>query len=298
MAIDQFLPPSRSLNEVVACLGLVSDTHYPLRCETLPPTLFTILAGVDLLLHAGDVGELTVLDQLSTIAPIVAVHGNDETDEAQQTLPYQQVVAVKERRILLWHSHYPNREEELASRENDAMVPKFKRTIDRAHAAGATIAIFGHWHIPLIYEQDGVTVINPGAMASGNFFTRQLLQSVALLYLFQDGSHHVAHVDLTAPTAIFTPHQQWPTSFKATLIRYNESILAPPLAAAFQQIHSHFSAEKRQALTPVVLPFAQRCWRGEQDVITLEEFTEYLQADKSISPALRSELQTFVNSDP
>lgn len=41
---------------VVACIGLISDTHYPLRCEQLPPALFEIFEGVDLLLHAGDRG--------------------------------------------------------------------------------------------------------------------------------------------------------------------------------------------------------------------------------------------------
>jgi putative phosphoesterase len=255
----------------------------------LPPTIFDLLAGVDLLLHAGDVGELAVLDQLSAIAPVIAVHGNDETDEAQAVLPYQQVVTVAGRRILLWHSHFPDRQEELASRVDDAMTPKFQRTIDCAHAAGATLAVFGHWHIPLIYEQDGVTVINPGALASGNFFTRQLVQSVALLYLFADGSHHVTHVDLASATPL-TPHQEWPASFQTTLARYSASILAPPLEATLNRIRPRLSEEARQAFITVILPLAHRCWRGEEPMITLEALLGQLAVDKALTAEMRRTL--------
>jgi putative phosphoesterase len=72
---DRLLPPER----VAARIGIISDTHMPERCAALPPALFETLRGVDLLLHAGDVGELWVLDRLSALAPVVAVHGNDET---------------------------------------------------------------------------------------------------------------------------------------------------------------------------------------------------------------------------
>src|SRR5438094_1902815 len=77
-----------------ASIGLLSDTHLPDRLEALPPALFDVFAGVHLILHAGDVGELRVLDELSALAPVVAVHGNDDTAEAQRELPYPHAVAV------------------------------------------------------------------------------------------------------------------------------------------------------------------------------------------------------------
>src|SRR4029450_3188364 len=106
------LPPAR----VAACVGLISDTHLPQRCLALPEAIFTVFRGFDVILHAGDVGELRVLNELSRCAPVVAVHGNDETAEAQRELPYQQVVAVAGQRILLWHSHFPDRVDEMLSR--------------------------------------------------------------------------------------------------------------------------------------------------------------------------------------
>ena len=294
MAINQYLSSAHQMADVATCIGLLSDTHYPMRCDTLPPVLLSIFAGVDLLLHAGDVGELEVLDQLSRIAPVIAVHGNDEATIAEQTLPYQQVIPVAGRRILLWHSHYPDRQEELASRIDDAMVPKFQRTVDRAHSAGATLAVFGHWHIPLIYEQDNVTVINPGAIASGNFFSRQLLQSVALLFLFHDGTHEIAHIDLAAPEQSFVPVCTWPASFKATLDRFSEAIFTPDAEALLHRIRPQLSEELRQALIPLLLPLLQLCWRRELTVITLPALTTYLTADQPLSPTLHRELRRLL----
>lgn len=295
MVPAQFLPPTRRPHEVAATIGLISDTHFPLRCEVLPRTLLTIFERVDLLLHAGDVGELEVLDQLSQIAPVVAVHGNDETSMAESTLPYQQVLTVAGRRILLWHSHYPDRQEELASRVDDAMVPKFQRTITRAKAAGATIAVFGHWHIPLIYEQDGVTVINPGAIASGNFFSRQLLQSVALLFLCKDGTHEVVHIDL-ASSQPFAPLTVWPASFKASLDRYSDMIFSPEAEALLKRIRPRISEELRLALISYLLPLIQRCWRHELTTITLPMVQANLDEAHSLPPHLYEELQTVLRT--
>ena len=55
------LPPDLPPGRVVACLGLISDTHMPKRWPSLPAAVFDALRGVDLLLHAGDVGQLWVL---------------------------------------------------------------------------------------------------------------------------------------------------------------------------------------------------------------------------------------------
>ena len=187
-------------------IGLVSDTHLPMRLRRLPPALFTALDGADLVLHAGDVGDLAVLDQLSRIAPAIAVHGNDDTPAAHQELPYQQVIAVAGVRILLWHSHYADPEEERASCQDEELLPKLAWISGRARHAGATVAIFGHWHIPLSYDADGVLLVNPGASAPANFVERQLVQTAAVLFVDADQRPHVTHVDLSAPER---PYARW-----------------------------------------------------------------------------------------
>src|SRR5687768_4030311 len=90
----KLLPAEFPVERVAARFGLISDTHMPERCPALPASLDRVFRGVDLILHAGDLGELAVLDRLSVVAPVVAVHGNDDTPEAQRELPYQQVVAA------------------------------------------------------------------------------------------------------------------------------------------------------------------------------------------------------------
>ena len=57
-------------------IGVVSDTHIPARAPFLPSSLFGLLDGVDLILHAGDIEEESVLDELRALAPVEAVAGN------------------------------------------------------------------------------------------------------------------------------------------------------------------------------------------------------------------------------
>lgn len=196
-------------------IGLISDTHMPERCASLPPAVFDILRGVDLILHAGDVGELCVLDALSAIAPVIAVHGNDETGAAQQELPYQQRIVAGGTRILLTHAHYPDRAEELASRESDDWLPKLARRAAMGQRAGVRIVVFGHTHIPMAVEHAGVLLVNPGALAAPNPTTRQTVQSVAILSIHTDGTPIVTHIDLARPDQPFVPHIAWHAGFRA-----------------------------------------------------------------------------------
>ena len=114
---ERYLPAYMTAGDVRAVLGLISDTHMPQRCRELPAAVFDALSGADVLLHAGDVGELWVLDRLGEIAPVVAVHGNDDTPAAMRELPHQQVLSAGGQRILLWHSHRPQRSDEVAAGE-------------------------------------------------------------------------------------------------------------------------------------------------------------------------------------
>ena len=287
--MENYLPPTLQQNQVVARIGLISDTHMPERCPALPSSLFDVLDGVDLLLHAGDVGELWVLDHLSThlratapavAVPVIAVHGNDESQDARRELPYQQLINVAGQRILLWHSHYPDNIDERLSRTEE-ILPKLQRSVDRAKRAGAKIVIFGHWHIPLVYTKDGVTVINPGAIASGNAFTRQLRQTVAILFLCADGQFVVTHVDLAEPSKPFVPEIDFDAGFSAALRQVSTSIIAPELRPHL--LHLRKFAEEiipPRAIKATVAIFnraAQRCWAGEQEFICIEDWINGLQ---------------------
>ncbi|MEZ4712981.1 MAG: metallophosphoesterase family protein [Caldilineaceae bacterium] len=282
---------SKPERPIIARIGLMSDTHMPERCLALPQTLAQVFGDVDLILHAGDVGELWVLDQISQMAPVVAVHGNDETADAQRELPYQQLVTVAGLRILLWHSHFPDRVDEMNSRLSDELIPKLARSVDRARRAGAKVVVFGHWHIPLAYEQDGITVINPGAIASGNAIVRQLHQTVARLDMYADGSFVVTHVDLANPGVPFAPNIDFDAGFRTALSQFAASILTPELETALPQLRSylyqHVSPEERVKLIGVLNRIAHRCWSGELNVITPELWLAEVRAAGGISAAVK-----------
>ena len=289
------LPEGLPVERVVACIGLISDTHMPQRCAAFPTTVFDVLAGVDLILHAGDVGELWVLDRLSRIAPVVAVHGNDDTEEAQRELPYQQVVSVAGQRILLWHSHYPDPAEERASR-GGVWGPKLARRAERGRRVGARIVVFGHAHVPLTCEYGDMLLVNPGALASGGLFTRQEIQTVALLFILDDGAPLVTHVDLAAPHRAFVPDVDWEAEFDVALGRFQASIveegLREDVGALMRQAYSNL-----EAVVDAVLPLCRLCWTDEKLYITRSELVSQIESSAGI-PAVDREKMVAVLCRP
>lgn len=283
-------------------LALISDTHTPQRWPEVPPVLGHIFRDADLILHAGDVGELWVLDELSRIVPgrsipVVAVHGNDDSADSQRELPYQQLLTVAGARILLWHSHFPDRDEEMAFREHDDWQPKLDRELQRARRAGASIIIHGHTHIPMATRRDGVLIINPGAIASGNHFLRQTRQTVALLHVDLDGNATVTHIDLAHPDRPFDPPIEWENGFLATMAHYSESLLAPGLEPLIPQIraaHLQDPAPIFRALEPL----CHQCWANPPRRLTLDDLRHAVQTAPDITPTDRQTLLSILDNHP
>ena len=288
--MKRYLPPIISPEQVTACVGLISDTHMPQRWRTLPTAVFHIFAGVDLILHAGDVGELWVLDELSRIAPVTAVHGNDETEEATRELPYQQLITIAGQRILLWHSHYPDRIDEMAARKTDNLFHKLERSVQRGQRANASIVVFGHWHIPLLYEKDGVQVVNPGAIASGNFAGRQAVQTVALLFLLKNGRFHITHVNLADPDTPYESPVAFEEGFVANLKKFTGTILSEELTAVQHQFFPRLYPLAPEPLTAIWYQLAHECWIGERDLITADALRQQIAASPALSDETRQQI--------
>jgi uncharacterized protein len=126
-------------------LGLISDTHGLLREEAV-----RALRGSGLILHAGDVGAPEILDTLKTIAPVVAVRGNVDTDKWGQTLPFTEVIQVGSVMIYMLH---------------------ILQDLDvNPAAAGFRVVVSGHSHKPGQTEKDGVLYINPGSAGPRRFY--------------------------------------------------------------------------------------------------------------------------------
>lgn len=136
-------------------LGVLADTHLPTRARSLPPILFAAFAGVDAILHAGDLCTLAVLIELEAIAPVYAVYGNVDGEDVRRRLPGSRLLTFGAHRIGLVHGDGPGR----------------IATPERARAAftEADIIVFGHSHQPYNRRVDGVLLFNPGSPTDRRF---------------------------------------------------------------------------------------------------------------------------------
>ena len=150
-------------------IGLISDTHGLVR-----PEVFGALDGVELILHAGDVGE-NVLEELATIAPTEAVYGNtDPVDDPQLAQSIERTIGGV--RIHVSHGH------ELGSPTPERLLAKYD----------ADVIVYGHTHQQKVVEANGRLVVNPGAAGQRRF---KLQPSVGVLTI-ENGAARVRIVEL------------------------------------------------------------------------------------------------------
>lgn len=152
-------------------IGLISDTHGMLR-----PQVFDRLIGVERILHAGDVGPADLLVELEALAPVTAVWGNTDTFDVRERVEAMARLELAGRRLVLLHGH------QLGSPTPDGL---------RRAVPDADIIVYGHTHRPLIDEENGVLVVNPGAAGAARF---GIPPSVAILWLGDDAT--VEHLEL------------------------------------------------------------------------------------------------------
>ena len=247
---------------VVAVIGLISDTHFQERLFTLPENLGRVWGRVDLVLHAGDVGDLSVLDQLSQLAPVVAVHGNDEPAPSKRDLPEQQLLVIGGARLLLWHGHYADPVAERANRKGH-WGPKLDRLAARTREAGAQMLVTGHTHVPVLMQHAGVTLFNPGALASGSFFTRQSPQTVGRLRVLADGSLEAEHLDLASGQIAAMPVPDPAEDFDVLGKRYQTWIVEPEIVDLVPELSgSAISYENVRAVVRALIPLYRRRLEG------------------------------------
>jgi putative phosphoesterase len=142
-------------------LGVIADTHGLLR-----PEVFEVFSDVDLILHAGDIGPVSLLDELETIAPVLAVWGNTDGSEVRARVPevVQQVIEGLPCVVVHGHQLGPPTPAALAQAYPDALA-----------------IVYGHTHQPLLTVIDQVvTVMNPGGAGRRRF---SLPPSVGILEL-------------------------------------------------------------------------------------------------------------------
>ena len=124
-------------------IGVIADTHGLMRPEALDA-----LAGSELIIHAGDVGKIDILEALESIAPVVAIKGNIDRGETNY-LPDTETIDSTGSNIYVLH--------DLNELDFDPVQKDFD------------VVISGHSHKPQITEKDGVLYLNPGAAGQRRF---------------------------------------------------------------------------------------------------------------------------------
>ena len=130
-------------------LAVISDTHLPRGRRAIPAACLDRLARADLILHAGDFVALSVLEQLEALGPpVAAVHGNVDSEELRRRLPAERLLEVEGVRLAMVH---------------DAGPSAGRATRMRRRFPDVEAVVFGHSHIPLRDQADGVQLFNPGS---------------------------------------------------------------------------------------------------------------------------------------
>ncbi len=162
-------------------IGVIADTHGLLREEAL-----AALDGSDLILHAGDVGRVEILEALRRIAPVWAVRGNTDFGALASALPATQVVD-----LLAADGQPATRSGDAAAERDDAAAERDDAPAERdatesprllayllhdlehldldPAAAGLRVVVYGHTHRPAVDTRGGVLYLNPGAAGHRRF---------------------------------------------------------------------------------------------------------------------------------
>lgn len=146
-------------------IGLVSDTH-----GLFDRALLRHFSGVDHILHAGDIGNSGVIEQLTQIAPVTAVSGNVDGWFEASGFPMEQVIELAGHRVALYHRLY---EGGRLTRDGAGLLARTR----------PSICVYGHTHQPKAEWQEGVLLFNPGSAGPKRF---HLPRAVGLLLLDAD----------------------------------------------------------------------------------------------------------------
>lgn len=157
-------------------VGVLSDTHVPGAAPALPAKVFEVFSGCDLILHAGDIVDRSVLVELAAIAPVEAVAGNMDGYELSRILPARKVLTLGRFKVGLTHGKYRiDMQQELVRKEFGSI----------------DLIVYGHSHHPFWGRVGDVLLLNPGSPTDRRYAP---YNSVAVLTVGDDLSAEIVRV--------------------------------------------------------------------------------------------------------
>jgi hypothetical protein len=147
-------------------IGVISDTHGKMH-----PRVFDFFAGVDHILHAGDIGKPEIITELRSIAPVTAVYGNVDSFPLVGQFPERVIISFEGVKILMTHI------------VDDRTVQGIRRLIHNTNEPEVSIVVYGHTHEARIDIVENVLLLNPGSAGPARWKTKP---SVAILNIDED----------------------------------------------------------------------------------------------------------------
>jgi putative phosphoesterase len=144
---DQVLPRLQETSGKV--VGLISDTHIPVRAKEIPRRVFKVFENVDYIVHAGDLVELAVVDELERLAPVLVVYGNMDGPEIRGKLQRLNSFKVFNWKIGVMH--------------DPGALFGVKRMREIALTNGFDVMVYGHTHSSSMKWEGNILFINPGS---------------------------------------------------------------------------------------------------------------------------------------
>lgn len=167
-------------------IGLLSDTHVPEPVKELPMAqLRAAFRGVDLIMHGGDIFYLSVLDDLSQIAPVIAAMGDDDLESTlmDDRVKEKHVMNIEGHRIWLIH--------ELPKYFNHP-PPPHRRAYEFQNIEVPEVVVFGHQHKPVVESHEGLLLVSPGSPTFLNY--RKGLGTIGILNIKKKISVNIIHL--------------------------------------------------------------------------------------------------------
>ena len=144
---DQILPKLQESSGKI--VGLISDTHVPIRAREIPKAVFKVFEDVDYIVHAGDLVELSVIDDLEKLAPVLVVYGNMDKPEVREGLQKLNSLKVFNWKIGVIH--------------DPGALFGIRKAREIVKQNNFDVLVYGHTHNSSMKWEGDILFINPGS---------------------------------------------------------------------------------------------------------------------------------------